>query len=211
MPPLNAALQVEFSFLTSNRITNPGRPFVADTDSPASAPDIQQILAASGKQRPLSPSPSLAVLDESVVGQLLSATRAAAVGQSALLAGQRATQLLANANAAILLSKHRNAAAMAAAVAAASAATASASPTEQAPPLVTTPVPLGLPQPQVGPLPPTGLPLPPQPPSHGTSAGFCTICKKFVSNRTNHKYVHSQVGGLRCLSPVGCLSGLDWR
>jgi hypothetical protein len=30
-------------------------------------------------------------------------------------------------------------------------------------------------------------------PSHGTSAGFCAICKKFVSNRTNHKYVHSQV------------------
>ena len=137
----------------------------------------------------------------------MSATRAAAVGQSALLAGHRATQLLANANAAILLSKHRNAAAMAAAVAAASVAASSAS-TEQAPPVVTTPVPLGLPQ---LPPPPAGLPLPPQPPSHGTSAGFCTICKKFVSNRTNHKYVHSQVGGLRCLSPVGCLSGLDWR
>lgn len=30
-------------------------------------------------------------------------------------------------------------------------------------------------------------------PSHGTSAGFCNICKKHVSNRTNHKYVHSQV------------------
>lgn len=29
--------------------------------------------------------------------------------------------------------------------------------------------------------------------SHGTSAGFCAICKKYVSNRTNHKYVHSQV------------------
>ena len=182
---------------------------LADTNSPpppSSAPDIQQILAANGK-RPLSPN---LVLDESVVGQLLSATRAAAVGQSALLAGHRATQLLANANAAILLSKHRNAAAMAAAVAAASVAASSAS-TEQAPPVVTTPVPLGLPQPQVGPLPPTGLPLPPQPPSHGTSAGFCTICKKFVSNRTNHKYVHSQVGGLRCLSPVGCWSGFDWR
>ena len=157
---------------------------------------------ANGK-RALSPS---LVLDESVVGQLLSATRAAAVGQSALLAGQRATQLLANANAAILLSKHRNAAAMAGFVAAASAA-ASAS-TEQAPPVVTTPLPMGL---SSVPPPPHALPLPPQPPSHGTSAGFCTICKKFVSNRTNHKYVHSQVGGLRCLSPVGCLSGLDWR
>ena len=143
---------------------------------------------ANGK-RALSPS---LVLDESVVGQLLSATRAAAVGQSALLAGQRATQLLANANAAILLSKHRNAAAMAGFVAAASAA-ASAS-TEQAPPVVTTSVPLGLSQV----LPPPGMPLPPQPPSHGTSAGFCTICKKFVSNRTNHKYVHSQVGGVPC-------------
>ena len=32
--------------------------------------------------------------------------------------------------------------------------------------------------------------------THGTSAGFCNICQKFVSNRTNHKYVHSQV--LRC-------------
>ena len=31
------------------------------------------------------------------------------------------------------------------------------------------------------------------PPGHGTSAGFCNICHKFVSNRTNHKYVHSQV------------------
>ena len=30
-------------------------------------------------------------------------------------------------------------------------------------------------------------------PGHGTSAGFCNICHKFVSNRTNHKYVHSQV------------------
>ena len=29
--------------------------------------------------------------------------------------------------------------------------------------------------------------------THGTSAGFCNICQKFVSNRTNHKYVHSQV------------------
>ena len=29
--------------------------------------------------------------------------------------------------------------------------------------------------------------------SHGTSAGYCNICKKYVSNRTNHKYVHSQV------------------
>ena len=120
----------------------------------------------------------------------MSATRAAAVGQSALLAGHRATQLLANANAAILLSKHRNAAAMAAAIA---SAAASGSPTEQAPPVVTAPLQLGLPQ---LPPPPAGLPLPPQPPSHGTSAGFCTICKKFVSNRTNHKYVHSQVGGV---------------
>ena len=34
------------------------------------------------------------------------------------------------------------------------------------------------------------------PPSHGTSAGFCNICKKFVSNRTNHKYVHSPVRGV---------------
>ena len=85
---------------------------LADTNSPpppSSAPDIQQILAAAaasgggagGKGRPLSPGGGLA-LDESVVGQLLSATRAAAVGQSALLAGQRATQLLANVNAAIL-------------------------------------------------------------------------------------------------------------
>ena len=29
--------------------------------------------------------------------------------------------------------------------------------------------------------------------THGTSAGFCNICQKYVSNRTNHKYVHSQV------------------
>ena len=172
-------------------ITRTGRPSVADSNSPppSSAPDIQQILA-SGK-RVFSPS---GVLDESVVGQLLSATRAAAVGQSALLAGQRATQLLANANAAILLSKHRN---LAAAVAAASA---SSSPTEQAPPVVTTPLPMGLPS--VPPPPPHALPLPPQPPSHGTSAGFCTICKKFVSNRTNHKYVHSQVGGVPLLGVV---------
>ena len=36
-------------------------------------------------------------------------------------------------------------------------------------------------------------PVQPQLPGHGTSAGFCNICHKFVSNRTNHKYVHSQV------------------
>ena len=189
---------------------------LADTNSPpapSSAPDIQQILAAAaangggGKQRPLSPGGSLA-LDESVVGQLLSATRAAAVGQSALLAGQRATQLLANANAAILLSKHRNAAAVAEVLRAAATSSAAAS-GEQAPPVMTgAPIPLGLAQVvPPPPPPPSGLPLPPQPPSHGTSAGFCTICKKFVSNRTNHKYVHSQVGeGV----PLLLVAGVVW-
>ena len=38
-----------------------------------------------------------------------------------------------------------------------------------------------------------GAPPPTSNTTHGTSAGFCNICQKFVSNRTNHKYVHSQV------------------
>ncbi len=39
---------------------------------------------------------------------------------------------------------------------------------------------------------------PPSGTTHGTSAGFCNICQKFVSNRTNHKYVHSQVNISAC-------------
>lgn len=113
-------------------------------------------------------------IEDTVVGQFLTATRAAAAGQNALLAGHRATQLLANANAALLLSKQR---ACAAAVVASVASNVSSSsmPSQAAIAAATA----------------AGVP----PPSHGTSAGFCTICKKFVSNRTNHKYVHSQVGG----------------
>ena len=41
-----------------------------------------------------------------------------------------------------------------------------------------------------------GAPPPTSNTTHGTSAGFCNICQKFVSNRTNHKYVHSQVSSL---------------
>ena len=40
---------------------------------------------------------------------------------------------------------------------------------------------------------PSPLGPPPSSTTHGTSAGFCNICQKYVSNRTNHKYVHSQV------------------
>ena len=37
--------------------------------------------------------------------------------------------------------------------------------------------------------------------SAGTSSGFCDICQKHVSNRTNHKFVHSQVSvcDMECL------------
>ena len=43
-----------------------------------------------------------------------------------------------------------------------------------------------------------GPPTPTGSTTHGTSAGFCNICQKFVSNRTNHKYVHSQVREKNC-------------
>jgi len=101
----------------------------------------------------------------------------AVAGQHALLANQRASQLLANASAILA----------------------------QAP----VAAPLGVQLPQL-PVQLPRLPVTHSPPtaskaskrvqdaadggpSHGTSAGFCNICKKYVSNRTNHKYVHSQV------------------
>ena len=47
-----------------------------------------------------------------------------------------------------------------------------------------------------------GAPPPASNTTHGTSAGFCNICQKFVSNRTNHKYVHSQVSRVTWVKKV---------
>ena len=47
-----------------------------------------------------------------------------------------------------------------------------------------------------------GLQPPPPSPHPGTSSGFCEICQKHVSNRTNHKFVHSHVS-LFCVEPAG--------
>ena len=38
-----------------------------------------------------------------------------------------------------------------------------------------------------------GLTTPVPSPNPGSSSGFCEICQKHVSNRTNHKFVHSHV------------------
>ena len=49
---------------------------------------------------------------------------------------------------------------------------------------------------------------PPNPSPHpGTSSGFCEICQKHVSNRTNHKFVHSHVSLFccHCVEPAGVL------
>ena len=50
---------------------------------------------------------------------------------------------------------------------------------------------------------------PPNPSPHpGTSSGFCEICQKHVSNRTNHKFVHSHVSLFccNCVEPAGVWS-----
>lgn len=139
------------------------------------------------------------------LGQLLSATR---VSQSALIAGQRASQLLVNANAALLLSKqqqgptalviqqHQQQQPQAAPVAQPQLPQLQSHPGPEDPPSLTPPAPSNIPSSlsngtAAGT--PTTTGSGPASPSHGTSAGFCNICKKHVSNRTNHKYVHSQV------------------
>ena len=52
-----------------------------------------------------------------------------------------------------------------------------------------------------------GLTTPVPSPNPGSSSGFCEICQKHVSNRTNHKFVHSHVSQVwRQLLQEFCLS-----
>ena len=52
-----------------------------------------------------------------------------------------------------------------------------------------------------------GLTTPVPSPNPGSSSGFCEICQKHVSNRTNHKFVHSHVSQVwRLLLQEFCLS-----